>query len=210
MKEVQSFQQRYPGGRFQGSLQPFSAPRLARLRTRAVPGGIEPAAWTMHHGCVCRPVSARLRRARPRLRGLSNQVAALTINKVCGSSLKAVAWPRKHPDGKRRNGRRRRMESMTNAPICCPRLARLSHGNGALVMRYQTLWEVYNNFHMAWAREDRGRYGISGGAGHFCGRVASPRRFARRRFLSGEILPSRFRRQKERNRGSSMPTNRSA
>jgi len=58
--------------------------------------------------------------------GLSNQIAALTINKVCGSSLKAVALAAQaiQTDNAAMvvaGG----MESMTNAPYLLPRPLRL-------------------------------------------------------------------------------------
>ena len=96
MKEVAIISAaRIPVGRFQGSLQPFSAPRLGALAVREAVrrAGIEPAAVDeCIMGCV---LQAGLGQAPARQAaiygGLSNQVAALTINKVCGSSLKAVA-----------------------------------------------------------------------------------------------------------------------
>jgi acetyl-CoA C-acetyltransferase len=98
--------------------------------------------------------------------GLSNQVAALTINKVCGSSLKAVALAAQaiQTDNAAMvvtGG----MESMTNAPYLLPQ-ARSGYcmGNGALVdsMIQDGLWDVYNNFHMgAGAEKIAVRFGIS-------------------------------------------------
>jgi len=100
MKEVAIISAaRIPVGRFQGSLQPFSAPRLGALAVREAVrrAGIEPAAVDeCIMGCV---LQAGLGQAPARQAaiygGLSNQVAALTINKVCGSSLRPWPWPRK-------------------------------------------------------------------------------------------------------------------
>jgi acetyl-CoA C-acetyltransferase len=84
--------------------------------------------------------------------GLSNQVAALTINKVCGSGLKAVALAAQAIQTENSEivvagG----MESMTNAPYLLPK-ARSGYrmGNGAIVdaMILDGLWEAYNDFHM--------------------------------------------------------------
>jgi acetyl-CoA C-acetyltransferase len=93
-------------------------------------------------------------------------VAALTINKVCGSSLKAVALAAQaiQTDNAAMvvaGG----MESMTNAPYLLPQ-ARSGYrmGNGTLVdsMIQDGLWEAYNNFHMGVGAEKiAARFGIS-------------------------------------------------
>jgi acetyl-CoA C-acetyltransferase len=98
--------------------------------------------------------------------GLHNQTAALTINKVCGSGLKAVALAAQaiQTDNAAMviaGG----MESMTNAPYLLPQ-ARSGYrmGNGVLVdaMIQDGLWEVYNNFHMGVGAEKiAAHYGIS-------------------------------------------------
>ena len=98
MKEVAIISAaRIPVGRFQGSLQSFSAPQLGALVVREAVrrAGIEPDTlrWTSASwAAFCRRAWARAPARQAAIYGgLSNQVAALTINKVCGSSLKAVA-----------------------------------------------------------------------------------------------------------------------
>jgi acetyl-CoA C-acetyltransferase len=157
-------------GRFQGSLQSFSSPQLGALAVREAVkrAGIEPdAVDECIMGCV---LQAGLGQAPARQAaiygGLSNQVAALTINKVCGSSLKAVALAAQAIQTENAEmvvagG----MESMTNAPYLLPQ-ARGGYrmGNGALVdsMIFDGLWEAYNNFHMGVGAEKiAARYGIS-------------------------------------------------
>jgi acetyl-CoA C-acetyltransferase len=161
---------RIPVGRFQGSLQSFSSPQLGALAVREAVrrAGIEPEAVDeCIMGCV---LQAGLGQAPARQAaiygGLSNQVAALTINKVCGSSLKAVALAAQAIQTENAEiivagG----MESMTNAPYLLPQ-ARGGYrmGNGALVdaMIQDGLWEAYNNFHMGVGAEKiASRYGIS-------------------------------------------------
>src|SRR6266571_7486660 len=85
---------RTPTGRFLGALKGFTATELgARVVAEAVRrAGIDPA---IVDECIMgNVVSAGLGQAPARqaaLRGgLDNRVAALTINKVCGSGLKAV------------------------------------------------------------------------------------------------------------------------
>ena len=85
---------RIPVGKFQGSLQSFSAPRLGALVVReAVRRALSsPPDRRVHHGLrVQAGLGQNPARQAALYGGLSNQVAALTINKVCGSSLKAVA-----------------------------------------------------------------------------------------------------------------------
>src|SRR5678809_987180 len=85
---------RTPTGKFLGSLKDFSAPQLgAMVVAEAVRrAGIDPS--HVEECIMGNVVSAGLGQAPARqaaLRGgLSNDVAALTINKVCGSGLKAV------------------------------------------------------------------------------------------------------------------------
>ena len=167
---------RIPVGRFQGSLQSFSAPRLGALAVREAvrrAGVISQSASGISQidecimGCVLQAgMGQNPARQAALYGGLSNQIAALTINKVCGSSLKAVALAAQaiQTDNAAMvvaGG----MESMTNAPYLLPQ-ARSGYrlGNGALVdsMIQDGLWDVYNNFHMgAGAEKIAARYGIS-------------------------------------------------
>jgi acetyl-CoA C-acetyltransferase len=208
MKEVAIISAaRIPVGRFQGSLQPFSAPRLGALAVReaVLRAGSEPAAVDeCIMGCV---LQAGLGQAPARQAaiygGLSNQVAALTINKVCGSSLKAVALAAQAIQTENAEmvvagG----MESMTNAPYLLPQ-ARGGYrmGNGALVdsMIQDGLWEAYNNFHMGVGAEKiAARYGISreeqdtfAAESHRRAASATAEGFFREEILPVEILPAK-------------------
>src|SRR5258706_3297411 len=86
---------RTPVGKFQGSLAPLSAPQLgAKVVAEAVRrAGIEPAA--VDEVIMGNVVQAGLGQNPARQAalggGLQPRVAAMTINKVCGSGLKAVA-----------------------------------------------------------------------------------------------------------------------
>ena len=81
-------------GKFLGSLKPFTAPQLGAIviREAVARAGIDPA--VVEECIMGNVVSAGLGQAPARqaaLRGgLPDRVAALTINKVCGSGLKAV------------------------------------------------------------------------------------------------------------------------
>src|SRR5947199_10848596 len=84
--------------------------------------------------------------------GLSPEVGAMTINKVCGSGLKAVALAAQAIEtGNSSVVVAGGMESMTNAPYLLPQ-ARKGYrlGNGQLVdsMVQDGLWDIYNNYHM--------------------------------------------------------------
>jgi acetyl-CoA C-acetyltransferase len=84
--------------------------------------------------------------------GLPDTVGAMTINKVCGSGLKAVGLAAQAlQTGNAELVVAGGMESMSNAPYLLPN-ARKGYrlGNGQLVdsMVHDGLWEIYNNYHM--------------------------------------------------------------
>jgi acetyl-CoA C-acetyltransferase len=98
--------------------------------------------------------------------GLAPEVGALTINKVCGSGLKAVALAAQavqtgNSDIVVAGG----MESMTNAPYLLPQ-ARKGYrlGNAQIIdsMVQDGLWDVFNNYHMGITGENVAeKYGIT-------------------------------------------------
>ena len=108
--------------------------------------------------------------------GLPPSVAALTINKVCGSGLKAVVLAAQAITlGDMEIVVAGGMESMSNAPYLLPK-ARLGYrmGDGKLVdsMICDGLWCAFNDFHMVYtgeivaekygiSREEQDRYALS-------------------------------------------------
>src|SRR5207248_5288915 len=84
--------------------------------------------------------------------GLSPEVGAMTVNKVCGSGLKAVglaAHSVKTGDSSIvvAGG----MEAMTNAPYLLPQARKGYHlGNAQIIdsMVHDGLWDIYSNYHM--------------------------------------------------------------
>ncbi|TKJ33044.1 acetyl-CoA acetyltransferase [bacterium (candidate division B38) B3_B38] len=108
--------------------------------------------------------------------GLPPSVAALTINKVCGSGLKAVVLASQEiAMGDMEIVVAGGMESMSNAPYLLPK-ARLGYrmGDGKLVdsMIQDGLWCPFNDFHMGYtgeivaekygiSREEQDRYALS-------------------------------------------------
>jgi acetyl-CoA C-acetyltransferase len=98
--------------------------------------------------------------------GLPPESAALTVNQVCGSGLRAVALAAQAVQtGDAEVMVAGGMESMTNAPYLLQQ-ARSGYrmGNGTLVdeMVHDGLWEAYRGFHMGVGAEMiAGKYGIS-------------------------------------------------
>jgi acetyl-CoA C-acetyltransferase len=187
-------------GKFQGSLQSFSAPQLGALVVREAVrrAGVEAAQVDdCIMGCVLQAgLGQHPARQAALYGGLPPQVGALTINMVCGSGLKAVGLAAQSIQTENAEivvagG----MESMTNAPYLLPQ-ARTGYrmGNGALIdsMIYDGLWDIYNDFHMGAAAEKIAcKYGI-GRAEQDAFAAESHRRAARATaegLFRDEILP---------------------
>jgi acetyl-CoA C-acetyltransferase len=147
---------RTPVGKFLGSLKGFSAPELGSIvvRESVKRAGIKPEEVDeVIMGCVIQAGLGQNPARQAALRGgLSPSVAAVTVNKVCGSGLKAVmmaAQAVKLGDSEMvvAGG----MESMSNAPYLIPK-AREGYrlGNGELVdsMINDGLWCAFENYHM--------------------------------------------------------------
>jgi acetyl-CoA C-acetyltransferase len=98
--------------------------------------------------------------------GLPPKVGAMTVNKVCGSGLKAVALAAQAVEtGNSSIVVAGGMESMTNAPYLLPQ-ARQGYriGNAEIVdsMVHDGLWDIYNDYHMGLTGENvAGKYSIS-------------------------------------------------
>src|SRR5579872_2276694 len=153
---------RTPVGKFQGSLSDLSAPQLGAIVVREAVkrAGIDPK--TVDECIMGNVVSAGLGQNPARqaaiFGGLPPEVGAMTINKVCGSGLKAVALAAQAVQtGNCEVVVAGGMESMTNAPYLLPN-ARKGYrlGNGQLVdsMVNDGLWDVYNNYHMGMTGEN--------------------------------------------------------
>jgi acetyl-CoA C-acetyltransferase len=147
---------RTPIGKFQGSLKSFPATQLGALAVKAAleRAGLEPA--QVDEVIMGNVVSAGLGQNPARqaaLRGgLLPDVAAMTINKVCGSGLKAVGLAAQGiQTGDSEIVVAGGMESMSNTPYLLPN-ARDGYrlGNGTVVdsMIHDGLWDAYENFHM--------------------------------------------------------------
>jgi acetyl-CoA C-acetyltransferase len=147
---------RTPTGKFLGALKDLPATELGALvvRESVRRAGIDPAA--VDECLLGNVVSAGLGQAPARqaaLRGgLDHRVAALTINKVCGSGLKAVMLAAQgiatgDIDVAVAGG----MESMSNCPYILPRAREgLRMGDGVIVdtMIHDGLMDSFHNIHM--------------------------------------------------------------
>jgi acetyl-CoA C-acetyltransferase len=161
---------RTPVGKFQGSLSDMSAPQLGAIVVREAVkrAGIEPS--QVDECIMGNVVSAGLGQNPARqaaiFGGLAPEVAAMTINKVCGSGLKAVALARQAiQTGESSVVVAGGMESMTNAPYLLPQ-ARKGYrlGDAQIIdsMVRDGLWDVYNDYHMGITGENVAeKYGIS-------------------------------------------------
>src|SRR5467141_845724 len=161
---------RTPVGKFQGSLADLSAPQLGAIVVREA---VKRADLDPHQVDECimgNVVSAGLGQNPARqaaiFGGLAPAVGAMTINKVCGSGLKAVALAAQAVQtGNSSVVVAGGMESMTNAPYLLPQ-ARKGYrlGNAQVIdaMVHDGLWDVYNNYHMGNTGENVAeKYGIT-------------------------------------------------
>ena len=147
---------RTPVGKFLGSLKEFSAPQLGSIVVREAVkrAGVKPEdVDEVIMGCVIQAGLGQNPARQAALNGgLPNTVSAVTVNKVCGSGLKAVMMA---AQGVRLGDTEivvaGGMESMSNAPYLIPK-AREGYrlGNGELVdsMINDGLWCAFENYHM--------------------------------------------------------------
>ncbi|MGE5353485.1 MAG: thiolase family protein [Acidobacteriota bacterium] len=155
-KVVITHAKRTPIGSFNGALSSFSAPQLGSLAIKALLDESNLDKNLVDEVIMGNVLTAGLGQAPARqaaiFAGLPEKVECLTINKVCGSSLKAVMLAHQaiavgDADVIIAGGQ----ESMTNAPYILSQ-ARNGYRLGNATM-YDTvvldgLWDVYNNIHM--------------------------------------------------------------
>src|SRR6266702_1861017 len=152
---------RTPIGKFQGGLAGFSAPELGgKIVAEAIRrAGLQ--ANQIDEAILGNVVSAGLGQNPARQAGLKGglnpRVAAMTINKVCGSGLKAVALAAQAVEtGNSEKVVAGGMESMSNCPYLLPELRRgLRLGDGKVVdsMVHDGLWDAFEDFHMGMTGE---------------------------------------------------------
>ncbi len=148
-------------GKFQGSLTDVTAPQLGSIAVREAvkrakldPKQVDECIM----GCVVTAGLGQNPARQAALRGgLPPEVGAMTINKVCGSGLKAVALAAQavqtgNSDIVVAGG----MESMSNAPYLLPQARKgFRLGNAQVIdsMVHDGLWDVYNDYHMGLTAE---------------------------------------------------------
>ena len=147
---------RTPTGKFLGGLKDFKVTELGAMAVREAVkrAGIDAA--SVDECILGNVVSAGAGQAPARQAaingGLANSVGALTINKVCGSGLKAVMLAAQgialgDIDIAVAGG----MESMSNCPYLLTRVREgLRMGDGTIIdsMIHDGLWDSFNNIHM--------------------------------------------------------------
>ncbi|HLE48363.1 MAG TPA: thiolase family protein [Candidatus Thermoplasmatota archaeon] len=147
---------RTPIGKFQGALSDFSAPQLGAVAIKEALKRAHVDGKDLNEVIMGNVITAGIGQNPARqamiYAGVPVEVPAFSVNKVCGSSLKAVmlaAQAIKAGDATviLAGGR----ESMTNAPYLLPKArAGLRLGNAEMVdsLIHDGLWDVYNKFHM--------------------------------------------------------------
>lgn len=152
---------RTPIGAFMGSLSAMSAPQLGAVAIREAVNraGIQPGdvSEVIMGNVLTAGVGQAPARQASIFAGIPDSVPCMTINKVCGSGLKAVMLGDQaircgDADIVIAGGQ----ESMSNAPYLLKN-ARTGYkmGNGELIdsMVHDGLWDVYSQFHMGVAAE---------------------------------------------------------
>ena len=147
---------RTPVGKFQGTLKGFKATELGAIvvRESVRRAGVSPEEVDeVIMGCVIQAgLGQNPARQAALYGGLPNTVSAVTINKVCGSGLKAVMMAAQGIQlGDTETVVAGGMESMSNAPYLLPK-AREGYrlGNGTLIdsMINDGLWCAFDDQHM--------------------------------------------------------------
>jgi acetyl-CoA C-acetyltransferase len=152
---------RTPTGKFLGVLKAFTAPQLGAMvvREAVARAGIDP---NIVDECIMGNVLQAGNGQSPARQaalngGLNERVAALTINKVCGSGLKAVMLAAQGiATGDIEVAVAGGMESMSNAPYLLPRVREgLRMGNGTIVdsLIHDGLWCSFEECHMGMSGE---------------------------------------------------------
>src|SRR5919205_1080105 len=147
---------RTPTGKFQGALKDFSATDLGALvvRESVRRAGVKPEEVDeVIMGCVIQAGLGQNPARQAALHGgIPFGVSAVTVNKVCGSGLKAVMLAAQGVQlGDTEIVVAGGMESMSNAPYVLPKVREgLRIGNAKLVdsVIHDGLWCAFENYHM--------------------------------------------------------------
>ena len=150
---------RTPIGSFQGALASLSAPKLGAIAIKealaraGIAGDARAGIGEVYMGCV---LAAGIGQAPARqasiAAGIPDSVGAVTVNKVCGSGLKAVVFGANAiATGEHDLVVAGGMESMSNAPYLLPKARegyRLGHAQVIDSLINDGLWDAYGSVHM--------------------------------------------------------------
>ncbi len=147
---------RTPIAKFQGGLASFRAPELGgfaiseALRRAGIQG--DAVDEVIMGNVLSAGLGQNPARQAARAAGIPDEIGSFTINKVCGSGLKAVMLAAQAiRAGDAEVVVAGGMESMSNAPYLLPDARngqRLGHGKLLDSMVNDGLWDIYNDFHM--------------------------------------------------------------
>src|SRR3954471_16414907 len=147
---------RTPIGSFQGTLSSMAAPKLGSIAIRCALENSGVSADQIEQVIMGNVLQAAVGQAPARQAGIGAGIpvgaGAVTINKVCGSGLKAVMYAANdircdEYDVAIAGG----MESMSNAPYALPQARsgyRMGPGKMVDVMIHDGLWDPYGDKHM--------------------------------------------------------------
>jgi len=149
-------------GKFQGSLGDIRAPQLGAVVVREAVQRAKLDPKQVDECIMGNVVAAGLGQNPARQAalygGLAPEVAAMTINKVCGSGLKAVGLAAQAVQtGNSEIVVAGGMESMSNAPYLLPQARKgMRLGNAQVVdsMIHDGLWDIFNDYHMGMTGEN--------------------------------------------------------
>ena len=147
---------RTPIGSFQGQLSKFSSPNLAAALIKGIIKELGFESDLIDEVILGNVLTAGLGQAPARqaaiLAGCDKKIESLTINKMCGSGLKAVMLAdqaiRCDDASAILSGG---MESMSNSPYLLTKARaglKLGHGKVVDSVIHDGLWDAYNNMHM--------------------------------------------------------------
>ena len=145
---------RTPIGSYGGMLSEFSSPQLGAKVIAGLFGQIDISVNKVDEVIMGNVLSAGIGQAPARqaalYSGLPNKVECLTINKMCGSGLKAIMLGdsiiKSNGSGLIIAGG---MESMSNAPLLMSKsINRVGHQRMVDSMLHDGLWDAYNDMHM--------------------------------------------------------------
>lgn len=147
---------RTPIGSFQGALASLPAPKLGAIAIQGALGRAGVAPDQVQEVIMGNVLTGGVGQAPARqaliFAGLPKSVPALTVNKVCGSGMKAIMLGAQSIlTGDSEIVVAGGMESMSNAPYILPNARtgfRMGHQQAVDSMIFDGLWDPYNNQHM--------------------------------------------------------------